>query len=149
MLKIRLANLSNLTQLSLLDKQVNLTPWQITSYHSAIKDNASRVYVLELNSIIVACLVVKIILDELEILQFWVNKVYQRLGYANHLFTKVLAMLRQTNFIRNVYLEVRAGNIAAINLYTKLGFKQVGYRKDYYNQGGILYDASIMHMQAE
>jgi ribosomal-protein-alanine N-acetyltransferase len=35
-----------------------------------------------------------------------------------------------------VTLEVRTGNAAAIALYTKLGFEQVGLRKGYYQDTG-------------
>lgn len=44
-----------------------------------------------------------------------------------------------------VILEVRVNNLAAINLYKKLGFKQVGLRKGYYRDTGE--DALLMAMQ--
>ncbi len=47
--------------------------------------------------------------------------------------------------IAYIILEVRVNNLAAINLYKKLGFKQVGLRKGYYRDTGE--DALLMAMQ--
>jgi ribosomal-protein-alanine N-acetyltransferase len=46
--------------------------------------------------------------------------------------------------ISYIVLEVRVNNFAAINLYKKLGFKQVGIRRGYYRDTGE--DALIMAM---
>ena len=35
--------------------------------------------------------------------------------------------------LHSIYLEVRASNIAAVTLYEHAGFKEVGQRKNYYN----------------
>lgn len=40
-------------------------------------------------------------------------------------------------------LEVNVDNTPAVALYTKLGFKRVGYRRDYYPDGS---DAILMRM---
>ena len=44
--------------------------------------------------------------------------------------------------IHSLTLEVRVNNIAAINLYKKLGFQEAGIRKGYYTDTGE--DALIM-----
>ena len=38
--------------------------------------------------------------------------------------------------VRRLFLEVGQGNVAAIGLYTGLGFKEVGRRKGYYQHLG-------------
>ena len=43
-----------------------------------------------------------------------------------------------------IYLEVRAGNLAAIQLYENAGFLQVGIRKYYYPAGNGREDAVVM-----
>lgn len=35
--------------------------------------------------------------------------------------------------LHSIYLEVRASNIAAVTLYEHAGFKEVGQRKNYYD----------------
>ena len=68
---------------------------------------------------------------EYEILIVYVNKDDRKLGYATKLLNKV-----QTNFdekkLINIYLEVAADNVSAINLYKKNQYKQIGIRKNYY-----------------
>jgi ribosomal-protein-alanine N-acetyltransferase len=44
-------------------------------------------------------------------------------------------LLQFTQFTTSIFLEVRPSNIAAISLYKKMGFKQVGVRKGYYPNG--------------
>jgi len=45
---------------------------------------------------------------------------------------------------KTVFLEVRPSNSVAINLYEKMGFIEVGIRKDYYPNGDKREDAVIM-----
>ena len=46
--------------------------------------------------------------------------------------------------IKRIILEVSNDNIAAINIYKKLGFKKVSKRKDYYRIRCRLLDAYLM-----
>ena len=51
--------------------------------------------------------------------------------------TKILEKLIETSKIANancITLEVNENNIAAIKLYSKYNFIQVGLRKNYYNR---------------
>jgi len=46
--------------------------------------------------------------------------------------------------VKTVFLEVRPSNQVAINLYEKVGFIEVGFRKNYYPDGDGREDALIM-----
>lgn len=51
-----------------------------------------------------------------------------------------------------VTLEVRGGNEAAMELYHKLGFREVGRRKGYYSKGGedaVLMDLDLRKVEIE
>ena len=51
-----------------------------------------------------------------------------------------------------VTLEVRGGNEAALELYKKLGFREVGRRKGYYAKGGedaVLMDLDLRKIEVE
>ena len=50
----------------------------------------------------------------------------------------------RTTGARVVYLEVRAGNVAARRLYRRLGFRDLGVRRAYYGPGQ---DAIVMELR--
>ena len=73
------------------------------------------------------------VLDEGQITNIAVSSAHRRKGYAS----AVLASLEEYaehNGIALLSLEVRESNTAAIDLYTKLGFKVEGKRKDFYTK---------------
>ena len=60
-----------------------------------------------------------------------IDPLYRKRGFADKLLYKLITHARE-NGIRYLTLEVRASNIAAINLYKKHSFNQIGVRKKYY-----------------
>jgi ribosomal-protein-alanine N-acetyltransferase len=68
--------------------------------------------------------------DELQIIAVLVQPEYRRQGHAEK---ALRSLLNEHAHLNNAYLEVRAANQAALNLYAKLGFEQTGLRKNYYN----------------
>ena len=80
---------------------------------------------------IVAYAFLRRVVDELHVLKIAVTPAQRERGIAswllNHCFT---SSARQG--ANSVYLEVRCSNIAAIKLYEKLGFREIGRRPNYY-----------------
>ena len=73
--------------------------------------------------------------QEAEILTIVIDPASQGGGLGRLLLqTQLDAMLIQG--VREVFLEVEAGNAAALALYKRLGFAQVGERKAYYAKPG-------------
>ena len=66
---------------------------------------------------------------------------YRRQGIAQELIIQAIDIAKSKG-AQYVYLEVRVSNIAAINLYKKHGFYQIGLRKEYYSDN--LEDALTM-----
>jgi ribosomal-protein-alanine N-acetyltransferase len=62
-------------------------------------------------------------------------------GYGSKLLEFTINKLNEIG-IRDLTLEVRPSNTAALKLYAKEGFKQVSVRKNYYNNGE---DAFLMY----
>ncbi|MGP8026009.1 MAG: GNAT family N-acetyltransferase [Acidocella sp.] len=85
-------------------------------------------------------LLLRIVLDEAEILTIGVTAPRQGIGQA--LMREGLS-LAAANGVREMHLEVAATNAPARALYGKLGFVQVGLRKAYYPDGG---DALTLHL---
>ena len=70
-------------------------------------------------------------IDESDIMNVAVHPDYRRQGIAEALINKLVEDLKNRGS-HALMLEVRASNDPAITLYHKLGFVQVGCRKNYY-----------------
>lgn len=79
--------------------------------------------------------------DEAEIASVCVDPAYRRLGGGTKLLQTLLRQARLSG-AQNVYLEVRASNQAAQELYRGAGFECIGVRKRYYTNP--LEDAVLM-----
>ena len=82
-----------------------------------------------------AFVLARIAADEVEILTLLVLPPYRRHGLARLLLDRVADNARVQG-AKNIYLEVALSNNAALGLYTKAGFKEVGRRPHYYARGG-------------
>ena len=80
---------------------------------------------------IVAHGVMSVAVGECHLLTLCVNPEYQRLGHGRKLFMLLLDRAAKMH-ARECFLEVRASNAGAIQLYRSLGFTQIGERKNYY-----------------
>lgn len=77
-----------------------------------------------------------------EIIQFAVELKSQRQGYATRLLAEAEQHIQQQGSTE-IFLEVRANNPAAFQLYQKSGFTQVGTRPDYYMTSSGRVDALV------
>lgn len=71
------------------------------------------------------------VLDESVIINFAVDPQFQRQGLGRELLERTLSMM-SVRGVRNIFLDVRAANAAAQNLYLQEGFRPIGRRKGYY-----------------
>lgn len=71
------------------------------------------------------------ILDSADLISIVVDKNYTNRKIATLMFEELFKVCKEKN-ITHILLEVRISNTAAINLYTKLDFKQISIRKKYY-----------------
>ena len=69
--------------------------------------------------------------NELELLNITVHQDYRKKGYAQKVL-QVMEDLALSRSMENIFLEVRSSNQPAKSLYQKLGYREVGMRKDYY-----------------
>lgn len=73
---------------------------------------------------------------EAEILTIAVAPSHRRRGIAAALVEEAFRRLYRDR-VEAVFLEVDAGNVAALALYRRLGFVKVGERKGYYAHGSV------------
>jgi ribosomal-protein-alanine N-acetyltransferase len=84
----------------------------------------------------------RIVSDAAEVLTLAVAPSARRQGVATALIEAVKRMVSQRG-CRSLFLEVATGNIAALALYRRAGFAEVGRRRRYYSDGS---DALVMRV---
>jgi ribosomal-protein-alanine acetyltransferase len=80
---------------------------------------------------------------EAELLTIGVALAHQRKGLGRLMLAELLRMATEKQLSR-VFLEVRASNRAAIALYLRAGFAQIGLRRGYYRNAAGSEDALVM-----
>jgi ribosomal-protein-alanine N-acetyltransferase len=83
--------------------------------------------------------------DEVHLLNVAVHQSRRGSGVGRALVEAVIEEGRATR-ARTMFLEVRAGNVAARRLYRRLGFRDLGVRRGYYGPGQ---DAIVMELKLD
>ena len=83
------------------------------------------------------------VVDECHLLNLCVRQSDRGNGLGEKMVQYLMNQARQ-NDMGSIFLEVRVSNSAAINLYDKLGFNEVGLRNDYYPASNGREDALVL-----
>lgn len=106
--------------------------WSLELLKKEIENPYSKVYVLEDEFFgVVGYIIVRVFLDEAEILRLGVKKERQGLGFGRVLLSYVLDELKKEG-IKKCFLEVAEDNMRAQKLYEAFGFSRIGKRKGYF-----------------
>ena len=120
-------------------------PWPERSFRFELTENpVSRSWVTEFNGRIAAMLVLWLIVDEAHIATLATHPDFRRQGIGERLMIAALISARNEGAAR-AFLEVRAGNAAALALYNKYGFGMAGLRPRYYKDNNE--DAILMNLE--
>ena len=122
---------AHVSQVAQLEKLCFSAPWSENSISSELT-NPLSCWLVALDGDRVAGYVgSQTVLDESDMMNIAVDPQYRRQGIARALVEELVKCLARKGS-RCLTLEVRASNAGAIALYGKLGFVQVGLRKNYY-----------------
>ena len=80
---------------------------------------------------------------EAHILNVCVRDEFRNLGFGRRLLEHLLERAAATG-VGEAFLEVRPSNLAAIRLYQRLGFEQIGIRRGYYQAPDGREDAIVL-----
>lgn len=75
-----------------------------------------------------------------------VKKKYWGIGVGTQLIQTIIDFAKSNHTTEILHLGVRAENIAAIKLYKKMGFKQIGVYKNFFKINGKHYDEILMNL---
>jgi ribosomal-protein-alanine N-acetyltransferase len=119
-------------------------PWKSDSFSGELYKKYGIRLVAEYKNIIVGYTIGWIVADGIHIANLAVHPHYRYRGIGEQL---IQSMIRYRDDFTRAALEVRRSNHAARRLYKKLGFEEVGVRKNYYIDEGE--DAIIMVKQLQ
>ena len=106
-------------------------PWSENALREELTNEFARFFVVLCDGEVAGYIGAHNILGEVYITNIAVFTKYRRMGIAETLIKNLICVSTSEN-ADFITLEVRKSNIGAINLYTKMGFKEVGERKNFY-----------------
>ncbi len=137
---IELMREEHLPEVMRIERRVFQPGWSEEAFRRDLRNPAALYLILRMDGKIVGYAGGWFVVDEFHITNIAVEPEYQQQGFGRRLLHRLLAIARERG-MRRVTLEVRANNMPAQNLYKKFGFRPVGIRKRYYDDGE---DALIM-----
>lgn len=100
-------------------------------------------YVIELDGVLCGYSIYSVAVEECHILNICIGKAYRRRGLAQMFINSIIRHAASAG-VKQVYLEVRPSNIAAVKLYESLHFRYLARRRDYYPDKGGREDALVL-----
>lgn len=128
-IEIKSANLENVQDIVKIENACFSTPWTENSIAESLGNPASHFLIAYENGEVAGYMGVQIFSGEGYVTNVATLPEYRRQGIARALITEALK-----NEMEFLTLEVRESNAAAINLYSSLGFKEVGKRPKFYRE---------------
>ena len=124
-------NESHVPQVAELEKICFSDPCSEKSVASELNNSLSCWLVAEENGVVTGYVGSQTVIDESDMMYVAVHPDHRRKGIAEALVVELVEALKKRES-HCLTLEVRASNEPAKALYEKLGFAQVGLRKNYY-----------------
>jgi ribosomal-protein-alanine N-acetyltransferase len=143
---IRKMKVEDVPEVARIDRLSFTLPWPEHAFHYEVTDNrAARCFVAEAEDKRLAAMVVSwVIVDELHIATIATHPDFRRQGIGARILTAALKDAREAG-VKRAFLEVRAGNEVAQDMYRKFGFEASGRRIKYYKDNGE--DAILMTLE--
>ncbi len=133
-MKIREMTIKDCDTVSLIEKETFSMPWSRDNFEgSVLQENYCLLVTVsdEDDSDILGYCCFYYVLDEAEIPNVCVRKDMRGKGIAFEMMSELLRRAKALD-VKDMYLEVRTSNEPARALYRKLGFRDVGVRKGFY-----------------
>ncbi len=144
MIDIKIADIAQLSRIAAVESASFSVPWSRSGIKELLENSSALVLTatdetfdkMSGNNFCVGYIGSYIIADECEITRIAVLPEYRKKGVASALLSRLISEVSthtvQKHAVRQINLEVRRSNTAAISLYSKFGFKIVGERQGYY-----------------
>ena len=122
---------SHVAQIAELEKICFSDPWSEKSIASELNNELAFWLTAIEGDLVAGYIGSQTVIDETDMMNVAVHPDFRRKGIAEALVNALVEAMKSRGS-RCLTLEVRASNEPAIMLYEKLGFSQIGRRKNYY-----------------
>ncbi|MGB4504349.1 MAG: ribosomal protein S18-alanine N-acetyltransferase [Syntrophaceticus sp.] len=128
---IRLMEKRDIEQVLLIEQCSFPAPWAVEAYLSELNNKFARYFVLVEQERVIGYAGMWLFAGESHITTIAVHPDYRSRGYGRLLMMTLIEYSKEHG-VDTMILEVRVSNSTAIKLYTSLGFKRIGIRRNYY-----------------
>ena len=128
---IRRAKADDLSGIAEIEAEVFSDPWSEQALQPYVCSEGGMCYTASVDGKVIAYVIGRVIAPEGEIYRIATHPAYRRRGIAYRLLDYAVKCEKGRG-LEVLFLEVRASNTAAKNLYKSYGFKDMGVRKNYY-----------------
>lgn len=145
-ISLRVLRVSHSTGCAQLHAKAFAHPWSVAELEALLADSATfgDGATIGHNQPLAGFALSRLAADEAEILSIVVESSYRRRGIGRKLLLSHMGRLAGAG-AGKIFLEVDDHNIAALTMYSSLGFNGVGRRRAYYkNADGTFADALIL-----
>ena len=132
-IEVRSMRLADVEAVVQIETETFSTPWQKETFSSLIDRSGVELLVMDdAEDGVIGYAVLWCILDQAELANVAVTSKRRGRGLGRHLIGHVLDVARDRG-VTKMFLEVRASNGRAAEIYRRFGFSEVGFRRDYYD----------------
>lgn len=124
-------NEDHIRQIAELERLCFNDPWSVKSIASELNNKLSLWLVAVDSETVVGYVGSQTVLGETDMMNIAVHPDYRKQGIGTGLILELIRELSSRGS-HSLMLEVRASNEQAISVYSKLGFSEIGRRRNYY-----------------
>lgn len=140
-LQVRRMRPEDLDEVVAIEQGCYAAPWTRNMFLQEMSNRVSRQLVFLLGHKVIGYVCFWEVMDESQVLNVAVHPDWRRRSHGKHILD-VVELISRTDGLKKIVLDVGKRNIPARNLYSRCGFRVVGFRKNYYSE--IQDDALVM-----
>ena len=123
----------DISQVAEIERQIFSIPWSEKAFRNSMESDDTIYIVAKENNNVEGYAGMYLSFEEGNITNVAVNPLSRRKGIGEKIVRDILNRAYEKG-VRDVFLEVRETNSVAIALYEKIGFKEEGIRKNFYDK---------------
>ncbi len=123
----------DISQVAEIERQIFSIPWSEKAFKDSMESDNTIYIVAKEDNNVAGYAGMYLSFEEGNITNVAVNPLSRRKGIGEKIVRDILNRAYEKG-VRDVFLEVRETNSAAISLYEKIGFKEEGIRKNFYEK---------------